>query len=119
MFVSTNESDSDYVASVLNVCFPFLGQDLENGSRLKAVARNTLASVIFHSKWLIENLPENHPIFMSPLFAVFDLNRLRPLVYCGLPKVGHDLQATGVPSNVSLRLEINDLKIGQKKLQSQ
>ena len=116
MFVSTNESDSDYVSSVLNVCFPFLGQDLENGSRLKAVARNTLASVIFHSKWLTDNLPENHPIFMSPLFAVFDLNRLRPLIYCGLPKVGGDLQATGVPANVSLRLEINDLKIGQKQI---
>jgi hypothetical protein len=74
------------------------------------VAKYALASLVYHSAWLRENLPEGHILFKTSLFR--DPNLLAAIkssVVCMIPNANYPLQASGVPNEVYIREEIYQL----------
>jgi hypothetical protein len=70
-------------------------------SMKRPVLKNLLATVVFHSEWMLKTMPHNHPVFASPLFAEAGLlQKLRPLVQAGLSSPF--MTATGIPTNIGL-----------------
>ena len=57
------DESHDLVEKALKTCFPFI--DVQEN--LKLVAEQMLASVVYHSKFLRDNLPSSHPLFESVL----------------------------------------------------
>lgn len=69
-----------------------------------------LASVVHHSDYIRANNPR-HPVFQSALFSDPRLvDDLKPLVVCRLAEPTDRIQPTGVPLNVSILGEIQELK---------
>ncbi len=97
---------------VMACCFPRLP------SQFSALFQNTLASVVHHVDWLRDNLPAKHPLFATRLFSSFDVSALKKHVACALPVADGDLQATGVPSHVALKVDLAVLKEQQKGILS-
>jgi hypothetical protein len=72
------------------------------------VAENVLASLVYHSNFLITTIPQDHPALQSILFRDFTLlDTLKPLVKCGvLGDNGNHKVATGIPPHTSLLKEM-------------
>ncbi len=89
---------TDEVMGALDLCFPsFRGED----RIADQVLFFCLASVVYHRTWLRENLPDQHPIFRTPLFVNEALlEGLGTQVECRLPEAGDALKATGIPPHV-------------------
>lgn len=49
----------------------------------RTALRFMLASVVFHAHWLRENLPQEHPIFLTPLFTTGRVDDLQKFVHAG------------------------------------
>jgi hypothetical protein len=98
-----NESSTaakDCIAEVMGLCFPEIAKESYT------IVKNTMASVVFHVDWLRKTLPANHPLFSTRLFSSFDVGLLRTHIVCGLPSSDGDIQATGVPTHVALKVEL-------------
>ena len=60
-----------------------------------------LASVVFHSDWLLKTIPHNHPLRSCALFTdPALLASLKALVVCEIAQPGAEFQATGVPETI-------------------
>ena len=68
---------------------------------LLTVGSFCLASLIYHAKWLAENLPPQHVIFKKRVFSKTVLNDLSSKLRYGLP-TKKSLQATGIPPSVNI-----------------
>ncbi|KAG2785828.1 hypothetical protein PC129_g18076 [Phytophthora cactorum] len=96
-------ADKEVVQRVKRLCFPGLPESVE------FVAEFALASLIYHLGFLLEHLPEAHPLFQSPLFANADL-------ISGLSSIvknsgtGCDIQPTGVTPHVTILAEIREAR---------
>ena len=97
-------------AQVMQVCFPQVPEALH------AVVKNCVASVVYHAPWLRENLPSNHRLWASRLFASFNVHDLHAHVVCGLPTPDGDLRATGVPAHVAIKVEMDNIRKKQEAL---
>ncbi len=61
-----------------------------------------LASVVYHRKWLRDNLPKGHELFRSALFVSNGLlEKLALHVVCGLAEAGDTITASGIPPHIS------------------
>ena len=70
-----------------------------------------LASLVYHMDWLKDNLPTNHPLFISRVWTSGLLDRLKPLLQSGnISNPITKLCATGVPEYVQLSSDIELLK---------
>jgi hypothetical protein len=108
-----NESSGaakECVAEVMGLCFPGIAKEFYT------IVKNTVASVVFHVNWLRNTLPVNHPLFSTRLFSSFDVGLLRSHIVCGLPTSDGDIQATGVPTHVALKVELAKIKDQQQAL---
>ncbi|KAG2990539.1 hypothetical protein PC120_g22917 [Phytophthora cactorum] len=96
-------ADKEVVQRIKRLCFPGLPESVE------FVAEFALASLIYHLGFLLEHLPEAHPLFQSPLFANADL-------ISGLSSIvknsgtGCDIQPTGVTPHVTILAEIREAR---------
>lgn len=76
---------------------------------MRGVLRFCLASLVFHRKWLSDNLPHDHRLFSSRLFRDIDLlNRLGDHVQCRLWKEGDPFLPTGVTNSVKILAEVRE-----------
>lgn len=116
LFREETDEDKAFVEGVVRLCFPFLSSAPD---KLFPILKFALASVVWHSEWLLDNLPHDHTLFQSALFAGDDLARLQSLVVCELPSVDGSLQATGVPRGVMTHLEIQRLREEQKQFRAE
>lgn len=103
-FIEDDDVALENVNVLVQACFPGLPVSLFS------VFKHILASVIWHASWLRENLPSDHPLFSSVLFSSHNVSDLRDRVRCSLPRRDGDLQATGVPTNVSLKLQLDAME---------
>lgn len=75
----------------IKMCFPYLYEREE----FHPVLARCLASLVYHSEWLMTTFP-NHPLMQTRLFRHREvLTRLRALVMCGMSS--RFLRATGYP----------------------
>jgi len=76
---------------------------------MRKVLKMTTASVIYHMEWIRNNLPSDHPIFLSALFRDnFD----RPpseMVECHTWELGDVIKATGIPPHVGIILRVKQM----------
>ena len=96
------EQNAD-VEKVLDMCFPSTEAKIP---KVRAVLRVYLASVVFHADWIKETMPEDHPIFNTPLFADETLLlKLKPLVLGGVVE-SPEMQPTGTPPSIAVLGEL-------------
>lgn len=70
-----------------------------------------LASIVYHRKWLVENLHANHPLFQTSVWRDGIPERLAGDVLCGYGRnTQSGMMATGIPSTVLLAQEFRDFK---------
>jgi len=93
------------IASYVKKYFPSIPH------HLKEVGNFTLASVVYQSQFLIDELPPNHPIFSTQLFIdVEELETMRENVRCTVPGINvSDARVTGVPPHVATLCHIKAL----------
>ena len=90
------------INQTITECFANLADNMHQ------VAEFTLASVVFHREYLVNNLPQNHLLFYTPLFTNWRrMKELSNLVDCHLPKANDVLKATGVPPHI---MQLNKIK---------
>jgi hypothetical protein len=75
---------------------------------LMETAANVLASLVFHSDFVQNTLPQNHPTMQSILYRDLNLlNSLKPLVRCGISgDIAISKIATGIPPHTCLLKEM-------------
>jgi len=89
--------DDDFVRESVQAIFPNFPL------KLCGILRFCLASLSFHSDWLIKTLPQSHRLFSSSLFRDRNrLDRLKSLVVCRLHEVGDPFMPTGVNNSVQI-----------------
>jgi len=70
-----------------------------------------LASLVYHSQWLRNNLPQEHPLFLTALFRnPALLTSLKPHVSTHLLSSPSGMRATGIPPHVSLLLNLTSMQ---------
>lgn len=91
----------------------------ENRPQIKPrVLSFCLASVVYHSDWLLANLSAQHPLRATPLFTdVALLNSLKAIVSC--KDAENQMQATGVPEVIVHLKAIDATKTSLLQLSSQ
>lgn len=96
----------DYdITKYVKLCMPTIPESL------LYVAKNCLASVVYHSRFLRETLPHNHRVFSSPLFSdrtIYDY--LANKVVCGYSTNEDPMKPTGLTPNVSVCSRLHDLE---------
>lgn len=85
-------------------CFPSLP------AGVTAIARMALASVVYHREFLRANMPADHLLFSSPLFALGFADRLAPHVECRLERQGDVMRTTGIPPLVPILRQMEELR---------
>ena len=85
-------------------CFPSLP------AGVTAIARMALASVVYHCEFLRANMPADHLLFSSPLFALGFADRLVPHVECRLERQGDVMRTTGIPPLVPILRQMEELR---------
>ena len=80
--------DSPLLARAIHECFP------RAPATLLGVLKYCVASVLHHTRFLRDTLPEEHQLFATPLFRP-EFAPLRDDVVCRLYEVGDPLQPTG------------------------
>ena len=89
------------VRNLIANCFPVLPNEL------RRVVEFCIASVVYHSTWLQEHLPERHRLRFTRLFTTAGLlERLRSKVKCKLWEPGDPIRATGITNNTATQLEL-------------
>jgi hypothetical protein len=97
-FLQINEAVREAVFRMFGHCEIF-----ENP---KEVLFYCLASLLYHSTYILSEFPKNHPIFNTYIFAnINHLNTLKPL----LDVSENRIQATGVPPHVSILRALENL----------
>lgn len=97
------ESDA-LVTEAMVACFPSLPASITH------IARMALASVVYHRTFLRANLPVDHLLFSSPLFALGLADRLGAHVECRLEREGDVMRATGVPPLATMLRQMEELR---------
>jgi hypothetical protein len=70
-----------------------------------------LASLVYHSGYLLDNLPSTHPVFQSVVFRSSTLlDELKPLVKCTLAHEGSTVKGTGIPPHISMLTQLKQMK---------
>lgn len=70
-----------------------------------------LASLVYHSQWLRDNLPQEHPLFSTALFRnPVLLTSLKPHVSTHILSSPSGMRATGIPPHVSLLLNLTSME---------
>ena len=88
------------------------------------------ASILYHQEYLRETLSHNHPIFKTVLFTRKYNNKLLPTFFkgrikCGInncPYPGDDntqMRATGIPIEVILTMQLQEVKEQQEELKKE
>jgi hypothetical protein len=96
-FVISSPQDRIVVNDAVRLCFHGLPD------RLFRVAEQCLASCVYHSEWLLQQLPSNHLLFTTPLFRDPALRaRLQQLIVCRFEEQGDPMRATGIPPHTAL-----------------
>lgn len=79
-----------------------------------------LASLVHNDKWLRQNLPSVHPLFLASVYTCGFVDRLHDKVLLGITRCPvTNLLATGVPTHIMLSKEIQDLKMEVKDLREE
>ena len=107
-FSPKSSADEQLVALAVQRCFPQIRPDLRN------VAAYCLASAVYHSTWLLANLPAKHVLFTTYLFRDTSLlARLKPLVQCHADARPTDpITATGIPPHTAILALLQAMKSG-------
>jgi hypothetical protein len=69
-----------------------------------------LASLVYHSQWLQENLQRTHPLFLTPLWTQGFIDRFRGVVVVNklvCPFTG--LRATGIPIHMTVMNRVSEM----------
>ena len=89
----------------IKICFPYLPDNMIR------IAEFCLASVVYHTDFLHQNLPEDHLLFATPLYREANmLSDLRSRVLCRRALLSDPISPTGIPPHISLLVELTDLK---------
>ncbi len=89
-----NNSNSEFISESIRCCYPGMPDNLFQ------VLKFCLASVVYHSEFLKEVMPFDHPVFSTPLFTLPSLLvELKKIVVCRLSEVG-DIVPTGIPPDI-------------------
>eukprot|EP00834_Sanchytrium_tribonematis_P008005 NODE_831_length_3642_cov_0.596669.p1 type:complete len:758 gc:universal NODE_831_length_3642_cov_0.596669:113-2386(+) len=105
-FFKQQDKNDETVKTAVNDLFPNIP------TNLKRVAEFCLASVVFHSDYLRNNLPNNHNLFSNALFRNRRLlDTLKAQIECRLGKDDDDdpITATGIPPTVALLCQMTVL----------
>jgi hypothetical protein len=74
------------------------------------ILKYALASVVYHSDYLIRELPESHIIFQHALFRTPGLlTQLKDLVFSGLHQEWDEIQPSGVPPDIFILNNISQV----------
>ena len=93
------------VRNLMASCFPVLPNEL------RRVVEFCLASVVYHSTWLQEHLPERHRLRFTRLFTTAGLlERLCSKVKCKLWEPGDPIRATGITNHTATQLELRAMR---------
>jgi hypothetical protein len=86
----------DVVQHAIQVCFPDITPQKPNMQKMVRVAEMCLASVVYHSEFLIQTLPSTHVLFESTLFREQEmLSELQQRVLCRIAVPSDTIQPTG------------------------
>lgn len=95
---------SDRVSSLICDLFPY------HPPTLREVLKFALASLVYHSSFLRDKLPESHPIFRNQIFCDDSLiPSLLPLIRSGPACPDDVMTATGIPAYVMLIDKVSDV----------
>ncbi len=99
------DSAGDIVMRYIRIVFP--GMPLN----LFCIAEQALASLVYHSSFILATLPQGHPATQSLLFRdITILQTLEPLVVCSLNNTDICMPATGIPPHTYLLRELSTMK---------
>ena len=76
----------------------------------RPVIPRLIASVVYHSEYLMKRLPPHHPLFLSPLWLTGRVHQLRPYAYSCInydPRT--KLHASGVPFATTMLIEMRSM----------
>ena len=82
---------------------------------LRRVLTMTTASVVYNMKWLVDNLPPEHPIFSTNIFRrrlplpADEMVECLEMTDIGIARQGDGFVATGIPPHVSLLISMAQL----------
>ena len=86
------------VRKAINILFPTYN-DVSNP--FPRILSFCLASVVYHSDWLLQTTTSTHPIRSCALFTDPELLKsLKQLVVCEVAQVGAEFQASGIPESI-------------------
>lgn len=96
--------DGMFLKHALQLVFPNMPHCLHG------IGEKALASLVYHSDYLKNNLSTDHPIFSSAVFRNTTLlSNLKECVICSLPKSGETISATGIPAHVSILASMKEI----------
>ena len=102
-------SDSDDVVETVKKIFKNIP------ANLIAIGEKVLASLVFHSEFLLSTLPRNHPVLQNQLFRDASLlSSLKSRVICDDGNT-RDLPSTGIPPHTNILREMKTM-ISEMKL---
>jgi hypothetical protein len=85
------------VKRALVLCFPDLNRGNKKMRKMEKVAEMSLASLVYHSDFLRQTLPDKHILFESILFREYNLLiQLKERVVCRLATPDDVMQPTGM-----------------------
>ena len=97
-------SNEPFIRDAINTCFPSLPETNF------MVGRFALASLVYHSDFLRQNLPANHLLFSTMLFRNCDLlDALKPMVLCTLATSCNEIQGTGIPPDIHITCAVDKI----------
>lgn len=98
--------DSEILDEIVNLCFPDRHPDI-----CLRILDYAAASLVYHSEYLLETLPPNHPLLATALFS--DLDRLayyRTFTKCVVGEDHLAIKVTGLPPHVETRRDLQKIK---------
>ena len=97
--------DNDEIQAGMEKVFPNLPDNL------KEIGKNVLASLVYHSDFLLQTLPANDAVLKSVLFRDRNLlSSLKSLAIVSLPGDSNGRFATGVPPHISIITEMRNIQ---------
>ena len=102
--------DSRKTFQILSSWIRLLFVFLKNHSIELPILKYALASIVHHSDYLYETLPQSHIIFQHHLFRNQGLLlQLKSIVFCGLQTEWDEIQPSGIPPDVSILKSIQSV----------
>ena len=97
-------ADTQLIRRALGLVFPNIP------GRLNAIGEFAMASLVYHRQYLLDTLPQSHPLFASVLFRTSELyDQLKVYVECTQPNNKSMLRATGIPAHVSILSKMKEM----------